>query len=302
MDTPAALFDHLRQGGVNVVEYNPLTPDAIFDINRRDHQKLLVVDNRVAILGGVNVSQVYENRHHHGLHISDPDQMAWRDTDVRLTGPAVGEFERLFLKTWYDQKGTLLPAPPPPTATPQGSALVQGIDGEPGTGRPLIYRTLMVAIALARSSVHLTTGYFVPTPDLDKALKEAARRGIDVEIVCPAHSDSSASLAAGRSYYEDLLEAGARIFERKGAVLHAKTAVIDGAWSTVGSSNLDWRSVIFNSEIDAVILDAGFGQQMETLFQEDIAHSHEIIRAEWSKRPFGEKLDEWRSRLFEFML
>lgn len=301
-DTPAALFDRLRQNGVNVLEYNPLAPDAVLDLNQRDHRKLLVVDGAVAILGGVNVDQVYENRRRRGVHTDDPDKLPWRDTDVRVQGPVVAQFEDEFMATWRAQKGAPIGEPPPTPTTRYGDALVAAIDGAPDDGRPLIYRTLVVAITLARKSVHLTTGYFVPTPDIDKALRRAAERGVDVSIVVPGHSDSSAALEAGRAHYEDLLEAGVHIYERQGAVLHAKTAVIDGAWSAVGSSNLDWRSVIFNNEIDAVILSDGFGREMEAMFADDVAHSKEIERDAWERRPFDERLDEWWARMVEFML
>jgi cardiolipin synthase len=301
-DTPKALFDKLRQGGVHVVEYNPLAPAEVLDLNKRDHRKLLIVDGAVAILGGVNVDQVYENRRQPGVHTDDPEKLPWRDTDIRIQGPVVTQFEEEFMATWEQQKGDPIAPPPPTPDTRYGEALIEAIDGSPDDGRPLIYRTLVVAIALAHKSVHLTTGYFVPTPDLAKALRQAAARGVDVTIVVPGHSDSPAALAAGRAAYEDLLEAGVHIYERQGAVLHAKTAVIDGAWSAVGSSNLDWRSVIFNNEIDAIILNEAFGSAMDKMFDQDIARSKLIDRDTWARRPLDERLDECWAKAVEFML
>ena len=227
-ETPTALFDRMRQGGVKVVEFSPFDPVAFatLDLNRRDHRKLLVVDGAIAITGGVNISQVYENRQRQP-QTEDPEQQPWRDTDIRLQGPGVAEFERLFLAAWREQKGP--PIPDVATLpTRFGDLQVQAVDGAPIDHRPLIYRTLLVAITLARSSVHLTTGFFVPTPDLERALEQAARRGVDVELVVPSKSDSDMALAAGRARYEDLMDAGIHIFERQDAVLHAKTAVIDG--------------------------------------------------------------------------
>jgi cardiolipin synthase len=300
LDAPAALFDRLRQGGVNVLEYHPIA-DAL-DINNRDHRKLLVVDAAVVIVGGVNVSTVYKNHGRQAAATGDPDEMPWRDTDVEIDGPAAAEFEHIFLETWHWNKGAAIPPPPPTPTIQRGSALVQAIDGDPNDNRPMIYRTLLVSLALARKSIHLTTGFFVPTPDLDRALKRAARRGVDVEIVVPAHSDSDLSIAAGRSEYMSLLKAGVHIYERLGVVLHAKTAVIDGTLSIIGSSNLDWRSVIYNTEDDAVIIDRAFGQKMEAMFADDIARSHEVDRRQWAERPFGERVNEWRARLLEFFL
>ncbi|MDB5359268.1 MAG: cardiolipin synthase [Rhodospirillales bacterium] len=302
-ETPKALFDRLRQGGVQVVEYSPFNPLSVadLDLNRRDHRKLLVVDGAVAITGGVNISRVYENRRRQPQG-QDPDDQRWRDTDVRITGPVVAEFQRLFVDAWHDQKGPALPPTPTTSRVWVGDLAVQAVDGAPVDQRPLIYRTLLVAITLSRTSVHLTTGFFVPTPDLERALELAAERGCDVQLIVPAESDSHMALAAGRSRYEDLLDAGVHIAERQGAVLHAKTAVIDGIWSTVGSSNLDWRSVVFNAEINAVVLGGAFGQQMEAMFQADLAASKPIDPAAWRDRPLGERLDEWTARVIEVLL
>ena len=301
-ETPSSLFDRMRQGGIHVVEFSPFDPAAFatLDLNRRDHRKLLVVDAAVAITGGVNISEVYENRRRQP-QTDDPDRQPWRDTDIRLQGPAVAEFERLFVTAWREQKG-----PPLPDVvtlpTRFGELQVQAVNGSPIDHRPLIYRTLLVAITLARSSIHLTTGFFVPTPDLEDALESAARRGVEVELILPSQSDSAMALAAGRARYEDLMDAGVRIFERQDVVLHAKTAVIDGMWSTVGSSNLDWRSVVENAEINAVVLGSAFGGQMDEMFTEDRARSNAIDPARWAERPFGERLHEWTAQWLDVFL
>ncbi|MBB6250913.1 phospholipase D-like domain-containing protein [Nitrospirillum iridis] len=312
-DTPAGVIDRLRQGGVNLLVFNPVDPGSLLtlDINHRDHRKLLIVDNAVAIVGGVNISEVYDRRHHlgPGAENQDPEQRPWRDTDVRIAGPGVAEFQRLYAQTWEQQRqgrgGDAAPAlapPPPAPRTRPGNVVLQALSGAPSQGRPLIYRSLLVAVTLARASVHLTTGYFVPTPDLARALRQAARRGVDVTVLVPGPSDSPLSVMAGRAYYEDLLEDGVHIYEYADAILHAKTAVIDGDWSTVGSSNLDWRSVAFNNEINAVVLGAGFGQEMETMFQRDLRHAKAIDPQAWSRRGLGERLGEWGARLVEQVL
>ena len=304
LDTPGSLVARLRQGGIRVVEYHPLGvfSGLTLDINRRDHRKLLVVDDAIAITGGVNINRVYDirRRSRHGKPVG-ADELAWRDTDVRIEGPVVPQFEDIFAQTWNDQHGPALPPPPPPTA-PRGDALVQAIDGTPAQHRTLIYRTLLVTISLARTSIHLTTGFFAPTPDLDHALEAAARRGVDVEIVVPAHSSSATVIEAGRAHYEDLMEAGVKIFERRGVVLHAKTAVIDHVWATVGSANLDWRSVIYNNEISAVVLDRAFAARMEALFTDDIAASRPVDPQTWAHRPLFERIKEESARAIEFLL
>lgn len=301
-DTPPALFDRLRAGGVKVLEFNPMHPNdrVPVELNKRDHRKLLCVDGKLAITGGVNISEVYQNAPR--PQGTDPERQAWRDTDVRIEGPVVAEFERYFMDTWAQQRGPALAPPPPAPAAHAGGTMVQAIDGAPDSDQPLIYRTLLAAITLSQRSIHLTTGFFVPTPDLSRALITAARRGVDVELVVPRESTSSAAVAAGRAEYGDLLEAGVRIYERQDKVLHAKTAVIDGQWSAVGSSNLDWRSAVWNNEIDAIVLGSAFGGRMEALFRGDVAASHEITLEDWRHRSFGERFRELRAKLVETLL
>ena len=300
--TPAALFDRLRRGGVRVLEFNPMRPNGRvpLELNKRDHRKLLCVDGRLAVTGGVNISAVYENAPRPAG--TDPDHQAWRDTDVRIEGPVVAQFERYFMQTWRQQRGPALEAPPPAPTAPVGTVTAQAIDGAPDNGQPLIYRTLLAVITLSQRSVHLTTGFFAPTPDLSRALIAAAERGVDVSLVVPRHSTSSSAIAAGRAGYGALLEAGVHIYERQGEVLHAKTAVVDGQWSAVGSSNLDWRSTVWNNEIDAVILGAAFGGRMEATFKADMDASHVITLGAWRRRGLGERLREVWAQAIETLL
>ena len=302
LTTRAALFGRLRASGVHVLEYNPIGPNSRVpvDLNRRDHRKLLCIDGRTCITGGVNISQVYENAP--APRGTGPDQQAWRDTDARIDGPVAAQFEQFYMETWREQHGPPLANPPPPPSAPAGNTLIQAIDGAPEDGEPLIYRTLLAAIALSHRSVHLTTGFFVPTPDLLHALEAAARRGVDVQLILPGESDSEMALWAGRADYGELLDAGVGIHERQGRILHAKTAVVDGAWSAVGSANLDWRSAIWNNEIDAIVLGPAFGQKMEALFQADRTASHTIARAAWHDRGPLQRLHELRATLLSRFL
>jgi cardiolipin synthase A/B len=304
MDTPPALFQRLRAGGVHVLEFNPLGPNprVAVDLNRRDHRKLLVVDGEVAITGGVNISRVYENGPPPPGTKATADTLPWRDTDVRIAGPAAVEFEHMFMRTWQQQHGQPIGPPVPSPGWIRGQAVVAAVDGTPARDKPAIYRTLLDSIALARTSVHLTTGFFAPPPELLRVLEQAAARGVDVRVIVPAHSTSSLAIAAGRADYGPLLAAGVHILERHGVVLHAKTAVIDGDYSIVGSSNLDWRSVVYNNEIDAVVIDRAFGEQMEALFRFDAAHATEIRLRAWEDRPLGERLEEWTAGLIEPLL
>lgn len=162
-----------------------------------------------------------------------------------------------------------------------------------------VYLTLMSAFESARRSIHITMAYFVPDPAFVQALAQAARRGVDVVLILPGFSDSSVVWHAGRSHYETLLRAGVKIYERRDTLLHAKTAIVDGVWSTVGSSNMDWRSFGLNYEINAVVLGPAFAQEMEALFQRDVAASVRVDAAAWGDRPVGDRFMEFFSRLFE---
>jgi cardiolipin synthase len=224
----------------------------------------------------------------------------WRDTHIQIEGPVVAQFQKLFIETWNKQDGPPLTDPAYfPQLKNNGAMIVRPIATSPELHGSVLYGTLLSAIAHAQRSIHLTNAYFVPDPALVSALKDAARRGVEVRLVLPAHSDLWAPLYAGRSHYSELLDAGVEIYERRAVLLHAKTGVIDGVWSTVGSSNLDWRSFLHNDELDAVVLGPEFGEQMEAAFDKDLAASQRITRESWANRPFDSRFREWAARLWE---
>jgi cardiolipin synthase A/B len=299
--TPKAFFDRLRSGGIAVLEFNPVGPVSVaapWTLNHRDHRKLLVVDGRTAFIGGINISNVYSSGSNVRRSASAPEaKVAWRDTDIQLEGPVVGELQKLFLETWAKQKGPPLAAKDYlPALKAQGNDIVRAIGSTPDDPYSQIYLTLVSAIGNAERQVYLTNAYFVPDAQLLKALAAAAGRGVDVRLILPSHSDSETTFHAGRSHYAELLERGVRIFERGGELLHAKTAVIDGVWSTVGSSNLDWRSFLDNDEVNAVVIGRDFGRKMQEMFARDLAASREIDAANWAGRPFALRIKEWMAR------
>lgn len=300
---PASLFTAMKKAGVQVEEYSPLNPLKLktLDLNKRDHRKLLVVDGRQVITGGINIAQYYEQNTTPPPDAGPAGTLPWRDTDIAITGPVATDFDAMFAKTWVKEGGkpfAFLPA----VEISQGDTVVQAIDGSPRDNHPAIYDSLLTAIATARHSVHLTTGFFVPPPELSEALECAARRGIDVRIILPSRSTSGTAIAAGRADYGDLLKAGVQIYERQGVVLHAKTAVIDGIWSVIGSSNLDWRSTVSNNEIDAVVIGHSFGRQMEAMFKSDEEHSKEVTLQAWRHRGVLERLKEIKGRAVQMFL
>jgi cardiolipin synthase len=305
--TPAAFFKRLTDSGIQVLEFNPINPLTArkgWELNQRDHRKLLVVDGSIAFLGGINISSVYSGGSFGKITHSHSDgTTAWRDTDLQLQGPVVAELQKLFLATWISQKGAPLAErnyfPKPQTV---GRQVVRAIGSAPDEPVSLIYATLLSAIRSADTSIYLTNAYFAPDPQLMSALELAAKRGVDVQLILPSKSDSWLVFHAGRSYYTQLLDAGVKIFERRGVILHAKTALIDGVWSTVGSTNLDWRSFLHNYELNAVVLGAEFGDQVQTMFDADLAASNAITPEQWRRRELDLRVKEVFARLWAYWL
>lgn len=310
-NTPKAFFERLSEGGIAVLEFNPLNPLAVkkeWLINNRDHRKLLVIDGRVAFIGGINISSVYSSgsavrRARNASGKATEKIAAWRDTDLQIEGPVVGELQKLFMETWEKQRGKPLAKKDYfPALKAQGKDIVRAIGSTPDDPYSLIYLTLISAIGNAEKQVHLTNAYFVPDPQLLKSLIDAAGRGVEVSLILPSYSDSDVVFHAGRSHYSSLLKAGVKISERRGTVLHSKTALIDGVWSCVGSTNLDWRSFLDNDEINAVVLGREFAQQMQAMFARDLEASEAIDLETWKKRSLMLRIKEWGSRLLQRFL
>ena len=307
IDAPKAFFKRLTDSGIKVLEYNPINPLSAkkgWDVNQRDHRKLLIADGQSVFLGGINISSVYSGGSFAQRSRGRPERgPPWRDTHLQVEGPVVAEFQKLFLATWEKQKGeALAPRNYLPQLSNKGKEVVRAIGSSPDEPYSLIYATLLSAIGSAETSVYLTYGYFVPDPQLLTALKDAAQRGADVKIILPSYSDSWLVFHAGRSFYAELLGAGVKIYERRDALLHSKTALIDGVWSTVGSTNLDWRSFLHNDEVNAVILGQGFGAQMQAMFDKDLASSNAITLEQWERRPISDRLKEAAGFLWQYWL
>ncbi|WP_420472709.1 cardiolipin synthase [Noviherbaspirillum sp. ST9] len=311
MDTPKEFFERMAAAGIKVLEFNPVDPARArreWDINQRDHRKILVVDGRIAFTGGVNISKVYgKSSFLQGKRREPPPkdakEAAWRDTHMQIEGPVVAEFQKLFLDTWQRRSGSaLFDANFFPPLKPAGNALIRAIGSTPDREDFAVYKTYISAFAHADKTIHLTTAYFVPDRQVVQAMIDAARRGVDVRIIFPSFSDVGLMLHAGRSYYDELLAAGIKVYERKAAMLHAKTAVIDGVWSTIGSTNIDMRSFLHNDEVNAVVLSTEFADRMEALFERDLRESVEITAEQWSQRGLRSRMREWAVRMFEYWL
>lgn len=302
--TPKELFEKLRTAGIAVLAFNPPNPLAAhghWSINDRDHRKILVADQRLAIVGGINMSTSYESALLGGSSGSVPDtpeaHRYWRDTDLQIEGPAAKELSRMFVSHWNSQGGSdLAYSEDSPSAPTDGPEFVRIIGSAPDALAPHYYATLLSALRTAERRIWVTAAYFVPTHQEKSELIRAARRGVDVRILVPSDSDSRAALAVQRSAYADLLGAGVKIFERQGVILHTKCVIVDGVWAVVGSSNFDHRSVLFNDEVDAVVLGTSVAGDLERLFVDDSREAQPITLAAWAHRPPAERVREifWR--------
>jgi cardiolipin synthase A/B len=297
----------LRAAGVEVREFGPMNPlaDGAWSTTRRHHRKILVVDGRIGFTGGINISDEYRSS---SAGSGSRDQ-GWRDTSIVVQGPGVAQFQEVFFDSWQSgyesieedprywpeleergdtfvrmvaQAGTDLPGI---IAAPVDKALK-----EPDPQDRSIYGSYLAAISAAQQRVWITQAYFIPNDEFLGVLQRAARRQVDVRVLVPSQSDIALMVHASRFHYAPLLEAGARIYEYAGPMLHAKTAVVDGVWATVGSSNIDFRSFIHNDEANATVIGADFGARMERMYLDDLARAREITREEWARRSWAERV------------
>ena len=303
-DTPSTLIDRLKKAGINLVEFNPLNPiQATASPNDRDHRKILVADGKIAIIGGVNLSHSYQSSPLSGAGKIDPKNPVWNDTDIEIEGPVIAEIQKLFVDTWQRQNGpSIATVTPEPPHTAPGNQIMRVIGSGPDEPLPRYYATLLSAIRYAENRVWLATGYFVPTQQEMQELITAARRGVDVRLLLPGMSDSQLSLAVAHSNYEDLLLAGVKIYEIRDAYLHSKFATVDGVWSSIGSSNIDHRSVLFNDEVDVVILGTDTARQFEAHFEAQQQEATAIDTESWANRPLPDRIGEGLSRMWEDLL
>ncbi|MDX2043688.1 MAG: phospholipase D-like domain-containing protein [Acidobacteriota bacterium] len=260
----------LKAAGVEVRCFNPPRFDSPLSWLGRDHRKLLTVDGRIGFVAGLCVGQMWVGEPEKGIE-------AWRDTGVEIIGPAVVHLEQAFAQTWAET-GEALPANEliaSATIPPAGDIPLRVVASVPNTAG--IYRLDQMIAASAKETLWLTDAYFAGTSPYVQSLRAAAKDGVDVRLLVPQATDLPVMRAISRSGYRPLLEAGVRVYEWNGPMIHAKTAVADGRWARVGSSNLNLASWITNWELDVIVEDTGFGEQMEQMFLDDLANSTEIL-------------------------
>lgn len=285
----AQTLAELRAAGVKVLVFKPVHFTRTLGrfmarLLRRNHRKSLIVDGQVGFTGGLNLSDDYAAHEDNG--------QGWRDTHVRLEGPSAGALQQLFLATWSQHRGApyeraRFHAPPP------GDGSVRILGNDFAKDRKDIRRAYVTAITAARSRVFLTHAYFMPPARVLRALMRSARRGVRVAVILAASTDVKLVLWASRALYSRLLKAGVEVYEWTGPVLHAKTAVVDGRWSTVGSANLDALSLRQNLEVNAVFVDEGMGEAVERLFLDDLTHCERITLARVAEFSPWQRLVSW---------
>ncbi len=265
-------FEALRRAGVRVAEFRPVRWFSLHKAQQRAHVRAFVVDGRVGWTGGVGIADAWLG--------TGRSAGSWRDTNARFTGWPVSQLQAAFVVNWVEATGELLtgdiffPRAPAPAGD---SILAAVVHSAPGLGSTVAERLLALSIAGARRSLYVTNAYFIPDDDFRRLLIDAASRGVDVRVLVPGeHTDVPLTRLAGSRNYEELVRGGVRIYEYRPAMIHAKTLVVDGLWSLVGSINFDNRSIALNNEATLAVQDPATGATLDSLFFRDLRYAREI--------------------------
>ena len=285
--TRRRFWQTMRQHGIEVRLFHPLFPTFWWQ-PFRDHRKIVVVDRHTAFTGGMNIADEYGSARR-------PRHERWRDTHLRLEGPAAREMAAVFSEGWEKAGGEPLVASAEPVLEP-GDSRVMVLESIPGRGHRETAAVLAAILAAARRTVWITNAYFAPNRVALRLLVATARRGVDVRLLLPGRTDVPIVRHAGHGNFARLLAAGVRIFEYQPAVLHAKTVVADGRIAVVGSSNLDLRSFRYNAECNLVLPGPELATLLEEQFRRDLEVSAEITAEAWNQRSAWHKLGDRLAR------
>ena len=287
LGTSESIFSYLRQNGVEVIDYHPVFPwRRFFKLTTRDHRKIIVVDGKIAYAGGINIGLEYAGKKYKGG--------GWRDTHLRIEGPAVKDIQFFFIENWFRHGGSIVRNDYHfPEIKPRGKKLLMVISTRSRKKIRPIFESYLSAIRHAKKSIQITNAYFIPDRKIYHSLVQAVERGVYVTLILPEKSDVKITKYASRYLYKYYLKHGIKVFEYQKNTLHAKTAVIDGVWSTVGSSNIDRLSLYINLELNIAVLDSDFGREMEEVFERDLDNSRRVTASKLRKRPFSQFMFEW---------
>ena len=294
-DIPDERLAAFRAAGILAVPFRPLRLSTLWLVQNRSHVRAIVVDGRVGWTGGFGIDDKWlgDGRTAGG----------WRDTNVRFEGPAVRQLQAAFTAAWTEATGVMLSGRASVDRYEDGVSTAGLLYASPTLGSTAAERFLALSIAGARRSLYVTNAYFAPDDNFVALLVQAARRGVDVRLLVGGErTDIRLTWQAGRARYETLLAAGVRIYEWQPTTLHAKTFVVDGAWSSIGTMNFDNRSLALNDEVTLMVLDAEFGRRMTALFADDLRHAEEITAERFARRPWSEHVGEWVADLLTRLL
>jgi cardiolipin synthase len=279
-------LDEMKRAGVEVERYHEPHWSHLPRFNNRTHRKVLVVDGEIGFTGGVGIADQWRGNAH--------DASQWRDTHFRAEGPVVAQMQAVFMDNWIKATGRVLHGEAYfPALQARGDHAAQMFSSSPTGGSESMHLMYLMAITAARRSIHLSSSYFVPDALAVKALADAARRGVRVQIITPGSKiDSDVVRRASRSRWGPLLEAGVQIAEFQPTMFHCKVLVVDGLWVSVGSTNFDNRSFRLNDEANLNVLNAGFAQQQIAIFEADLRQTRAVTLQAWQQRPLTQKLVE----------
>ncbi len=283
---PSSFFAKMADAGVQILVYRSMAPwRRSFGLSRRNHRKLLVVDGCVGFTGGMNIGDAWLPQ--------DQGGQGWHDIHVRVEGPAVRDMASLSVATWHNQTGRVLDARVHLPEVPEsGEAVVGVIGSRERKKRRAIRHTYLHAIKRARRYIYIANAYFLPDAGFRRALRNAVRRGVDVRVMVPRTGDVWLVQLASQALFGRLLRAGVKVLAWEGAVLHAKTAVVDDQWATIGSFNIDHRSLTFNLEANITTVDERCVAALRRVFEQDMSRCTELSLERWKKR-------SWLVRIFE---
>jgi cardiolipin synthase len=290
--------DNLEKAGVKVAWLRPLHWYTLHKAAQRSHVRVVVVDGRVGYTGGFGLADYWLG--------NGRAENEWRESNARFEGPTVAQLQETFASGWAEATGELITGDvyfPPQSFAQVGTVKAAVFHSVPTIGSTPAERFLALSISGARRTLYISNSYFVPDDDFRNLLVRAAKRGVDVRVLTAGdRSDVKTTLYAGRARYPELLRGGVRVYEYQPTMMHAKTFVVDGVWSTVGSLNFDNRSLVFNNESNVVALDEQVGANLDSLFMDDLRYSKEIKLDTFERRSWGEKLLELGANMLQRVL
>jgi cardiolipin synthase len=293
---PSDTIEAMKKAGVKIETFRPLRLGKLTRFHQRNHRRAIVIDGEIGFTGGMAVGDKW---------LGDADSKEhWRDTMVKVTGPPAASLQSAFAPLWAYASGELLAGRPffrPDNVEgDEGGLLHTGLPSSPSSEDHPLRLFFVQSFAAARQRLYITTPYFVPDASTRRLVEARARSGVDVRILLPdEHTDAKPIRLTSQRYYEEMMEAGIRVYEYQATMMHSKHVVVDGKWSIVGSANMDIRSKELNMENVLGILDAGFGAEVEATFRKDLEKAREIRLEEWRRRGPWQRLGERVCALFE---